>query len=329
MAILASEIVLMKSKVVTNDNTNGGRLSINQVASGVANAVFPVVTEAQRTAGYNDYRKLFYQILNDADLVANNARLRIPDISPAGTRCVLMAATQRDTQGNLTGSERKFGPGRLNADVSSGATVIVVDAEAGAGADLIFQAGDLIEISDGTNEEFATIDAGGVSWATDQATITLAAGLTNSYTAATPTMVGSILEQAVIQAVVDNWQETSTSGTYDEVTNPLVLSNLGTIEETWTLTFSDATNFAVSGDSIGSVGSGSTAANFAPNNPDYSRPYFTLPSAGWGGTWAAGETIVFQTHPIALPAWVKRITPAGTPSFANDGIDLKISIESA
>ena len=74
-------------------------------------------------------------------------------------------------------------------------------------------------------------------------------------------------------------------------------------------------DFAVAGDTLGSVGSGNIASNFAPTNPDFGAPYFTLPSAIWGGAWASGETFTFQTHPAALPLWLKRVVPAGAASI--------------
>lgn len=100
----------------------------------------------------------------------------------------------------------------------------------------------------------------------------------------------------------------------------MLLDHIGTAEQTWTLTFTDATNFTVVGDTIGSVGSGSRSADFAPSNGAVSKPYFTLRTAGWGGTWAAGNTIVWQTHPNAIPIWETRVVPASAASMAGNGI---------
>jgi hypothetical protein len=327
MPIISAELKLYKSAVVTNDSTNGGRMSANEIADAVKNNVFPDVTEAQRTAGFNDKRKVHFKVANDADLTATNVRNWIPDITPGGSRVNMIVGTATNTQGDLTGSERNYSVGRLNADVSAAATTIVVDAETGGGADLIFQADDLLFISDGTNEEFVTIDTGGVSWSTDQATITLTAGLLNAYTAAAPTTISSVIETATVETTLDAWVETSTSGTYDEGANPVVLDNIGTVEQTWTLTFSDATNFTVSGDTVGSVGAGTTGGDFAPNNTDFTKPYFTLASAGFAGTWANGETIVFATHAAAVDLWLLRDIPAGTGALASDNTAVEISVE--
>ncbi len=330
MAILPSELKIYQSTTVNDISTNGGRLSSNEVVSGVNNALIPALSETERLAGVTRKRKFFLKIANDADEVGSNGKLWLDQITPLDGKLTLFqsATPLRDTQGDLTGSERKYGVGELNADIAIAATSLVVNAETGAGAELVFQAGDTIRISDGTNAEFATIDTGGVSWASDQATITLTAGTAYGYASATPTVVSSVVEQATIATSTDNWVETSTSGTFDETTYPIINDNISTIEETWTLTFSDATNFSVSGDTVGSVGSGTTGGDFSPNNADFSKPYFTLTAAGFAGTWAVGETIVFQTHPAVISVWMELISPAAAAG-GNDTSGIGINVETA
>jgi len=328
MPILTSELKLYKSEIISNTATNGGRMSANEVPDNIKNNIFPDVTEAQRVAGLTDYRKVFYKVADTENGTLNNARAWLQGVTPGASRIVLLAGTQIDTQGGFTGTERLYGPGTLNADVLAGATTLVVDAEAGAAADVIFQDGDLLYIDDGSSNEFATIAVGGVAWAGDQATITLAAGLINGYLAATPTTINSIIEQASVATSFDGWTVTSASGTYDEVTNPPELDNIGTVEQNWNLTFTSATAFTVNGDTLGNVGTGDIASDFIPVNPDFSVPYFTLRAAGFGGTWSAGETIQFATHPAALPLWLKRIIPAGAGSAPSDSTIIAISGES-
>ena len=135
----------------------------------------------------------------------------------------------------------------------------------------------------------------------------------------------------LFRSTVDNWGESSTSGTYDETTNPPIVDHIGSVEQTWTITFSDATNFSCSGDTLGSVGSGSIGGgDFAPNNTDFSKPYFTLTDGTppWGGTWAASETITFKTHPAAAAIWEKRTVPAGADSLSGNKVVVAISGES-
>jgi hypothetical protein len=49
---------------------------------------------------------------------------------------------------------------------------------------------------------------------------------------------------------------------------------------------------------------------------------FTLRAAGWGGTWAAGNTITFHLHPSAQGIWLKEVVPAGTEQEPNNLIVL-------
>ncbi len=178
------------------------------------------------------------------------------------------------------------------------------------------------------NEEFATIATGGVSYTGSVATLTLTAGLTNAYAAAS-TRVASVLQPGNIIGSVSNWVETSAAGTYDEVTYPLLVDSIGGISQLWTLTFSSATAFSVSGDTVGSVGSGDTATDFQPSNPDFTKPYFNLRAAGWGGTWANGDTITFRTDPAATPLWLKQVVPAGAAAMSGDQVILAAIGDSA
>jgi len=302
---------------------SSGRISSTEVVDSVKNGLFRNVTEAEQAAGITITEKAFFKVANDADTQAVNARTFIADITPSDGRAILYDATQRDT----TPIGRKYGAGRLNADVSAAAISIVVDAETGAGADLIYQVGDEIYINDGTNNEFAIVYS--IVWSTDEATIGLTVGLENGYSAATPTTVSSCIESVSIECSTDNWVETSTSGTYDETGSPITNDNLGGIEQTWTLTFTSTTDFSVVGDVIGSAGSGTIAGDFSPSNADFAKPYFTLLAAGWGGSWVVSDTIVFQTHPAAQPFFCDLIIAAGAAAYSNDDIQFSMVVESA
>lgn len=314
MSIVAEELKLYRDI--------SGRLSNVEVVHNHKNGLFPDVSEADQLAGITLTKKVFFKVANDADTQGVNAKTFIADITPGGSRAIIYDGSQRDTA--PTG--RKYGAGRLFADVSIGAVSIVVDAEPGNGANLIFQVGDELYINDGTNDETVTVS--GVSWATDRATITISA-LVNAYLSAAPTTVSSCIESATIECITDNWVEASTSGTYDETASPVTNDNLAGIEQTWTLTFTSTTEFSVVGDTVGSIGTGSIVGNFAALNPNYSKPYFTLLAAGWGGSWVTNDTIVFQTHPATQPFFAELTIPPGTTAYSNDDVQLSMLIESA
>jgi len=333
MTILKTELLFYKSKIVSADATNGGRMSANQIISGVVNNVWPHVLKAERDAGSTLYRKLFAKVANDLDETLLSATMWNDLPTDGDDWIVLFAATQRDTQADITGTERLYGCGTLNTDVAAGGSTIIVDVE-DATLTGIFADTDTIRITDMAdpdavtgNEELLTI-SGAPSVVGTTVTITVAETLANAYTVASGTRVMSIYPVGDIKCTTDNWVETSTAGTYDEGAYPPIIDNIGTVDETWTLTFTDATNYTVVGDTLGTIGSGTTAADFAPVNADFSKPYFTLEFAGFAGTWAAGETIVFQTHPAAAPIWLKRVVPAGAASLSGNKNTTVLSGES-
>ncbi|ABK43851.1 hypothetical protein Mmc1_1340 [Magnetococcus marinus MC-1] len=344
MPIQTSELRFYKSTTVSDTTSNGGRISASEIADGVKNNVWPDVPQGERLAGSTKYRKVFFKVANDADIKLIDPRIYVETATPGDDRILIFPGTQTDTQGALTGSERLYGSGRLDASTSIGVTSIDVNTE--SATDAIFQNGDLIRISDqdhvddvSGNVEFIRLaSSGGVTWNGDKATLTFEAGqsLQSAY-ASSNTRVASVIEPEDIEATWGSWTGSTVAGTYDgsgptiAPTNIIpILDSIGSIEQTWTLTFSDANSFSCVGDMLGSVGSGSlSGGDFAPNNPDFSRPYFTLPVAGWGGAWSSGETITFKTHPAAVPIWWKRIVPAGANSLSADKVVVAITGESA
>jgi len=154
-------------------------------------------------------------------------------------------------------------------------------------------------------------------------TIADSSGFANSYTAdGSVCRVSSLFypasdtETSVTTPVV-----TSTAGTLDTTTYPIILDNIGTVYEAWTITFSDATNYTLTGDTLtGTIASGTTSGDLSPTNSDVSKPYFTLEYEAFGGTFANGDTITFTTSPAAIPIGQKRVVPAGSASLANNKV---------
>lgn len=316
--IESTDIRLMKSQVVSDGSTNGGRLSTAMVSGGVVANLFPSASTAERTAGSQKHRKAFYQNRHITNLVAFDFMAYLENLTPGGDELAFFAATQTDTQADITGDEDLYGCGQLNANISAGATSIAVLVHDWANLP-IYRNGELIRISNKANigdesgdAEFINIHAStAITAVGNVVTIPLATAVLGNYLAAA-TRVASVYEHGDLKPTVSGWAETSVAGTYDETTYPVAGTNRGTIEQTWTLTFTSATAFTVSGDVIGSVGSGTISTNFAPTNTPAGAAYFTLDKNGFGGTWAAGNTLVFTTHPAALPLWFLRDIPALT-----------------
>lgn len=149
--------------------------------------------------------------------------------------------------------------------------------------------------------------------ATNDVTVELAAQVAGSY-AIVDTFVAGCISQGELSPAVTAGAVTSASGTFDDTTYPMPLSNQGAEQDDFTITFLTGSTFSCAGIKSGSVGSGSTGSAFAPNNPESGTPYFTIPSAVWGGTWIADDTVTFTTSPAAMPIWWKEDVPASTPA---------------
>ena len=333
MPIQTSEIIWKKPDEDSDATTNGGRITAVVSPSDTMNNDFPDVSQAELTSGLTRYRKRFIKVANDADLTAQQMKIYLRTHTGGDDAVTFFIGTQRDTENDILGTERQYGVGQLATNVSAGATSITVNTE-GAALDY-FKDGDTILISDkpsvfditGNREE--AVISGAPSYAGDQATITLAAGLANAYLAA-DTIVSSVYAAGDVKAVADNYAVTSAAGTYDDAGNPVLTDHIGSVEQTWTVTFTAATTFDVVGDTIGAAGSGSTGSDFTPVNADEgSNPYFTIPAAGWGGTWANGETLIFQTHPCAVPVWYKHTVPAGCAAFSDNRAWTGVMLQSA
>lgn len=323
MTILRAEMKFYKSTTVGDTSANGGRMSSNQIASGAAANVFPSVDNAERVAGSTKYRKVSAKVANDADETLANARVFLDKQSTGEDVVTFFPGTQTDTQAAITGSEDQYGCGVLDTNVSVSATEVEVLCEPD-NTD-IFRDGEVIRISDKTdiddeagNEEFVTI-VGTPDVVDDLVTITFTPALENAYLASV-TRVASVYEYGDVEVAVDNFVvDSAGSGDYDDAF--LTGDAIGGIEQTWTLTFTNATTFDIEGDTVGSQGTGTTGAGASPNNPAFTKPYFVLDNDGFSGTWQAGDTIVFQTHPAAVPLWMKRIVPAAAaPTAASTAV---------
>jgi hypothetical protein len=118
-------------------------------------------------------------------------------------------------------------------------------------------------------------------------------------------------------------------GTYDHVGTPVAAFNKGTIDETFTLTFTSGTAFDIEGFAIGAVGSGNISSGAAPVNPDTGVEYFEIFAGGFSGTFATGDTIEIVTVASAYPIWLKHVVPAGAAAISSNTSTFVIDGQSA
>lgn len=328
MTILSSEIKTYRSAIVNDTINNGGSLSDISEPDGLSNSLWPDISEVQRINGIVQYRKVFIKIDNASDFGLGNVRVGLMTPTAGEDIMVLYAGTETDTQSTVV-TTNAYGAGTLDVSVNAAATSIAVLVE--DGDVILFRNGDLIRISnketlDGEGyEEFVRV-LGTPSIAGDVVTISLATPLSNSYTADV-TWVSSLIELDGIASFIDNKVVSSSAGTFNEAS--VTAHHVGAISDTITCTFSSAIAFTAVSAVAGSLGVGNINSSFSPINTSFSTPYFTIPVAAWGGTWASGNSVVFKTHPAAKAIWMKRDAPALSTRLAAQWVTLMIFAEAA
>lgn len=336
MSILQSEIKWYKAAAMNDAGTNGGRLSAVVSASAVANNIWPDVGQAERTAGSNKYRKLFLKIDSAEDLPLTDGKVFVEQYTLGDDHIFIFPGSQTDIQSELTGSERLYGSGYLDdTALNINDTTIKVQVEDWATYP-IFSNGDTIRISNKTDindvggtEEYLTINSV-PSAVGNLVTFTVATGVANAYATGVATRVASVIPAGTVGTSLTTPVYTPAAtgtGTIDDA--QMSLSNLSTVEQDWTLSFTSATAFDIIGNTLGTLASGGTVSTLTqPDNPDHSSPYFTIPSAAFGGTFEAGDTITFTTTPAGYPLWYRRVVPAGANSLAGNKVIVAIDGES-
>jgi hypothetical protein len=161
----------------------------------------------------------------------------------------------------------------------------------------------------------------------------LVSGLTHDYPATT-SFVSSKLRKGDLFARAHNFMERTTwlaawqatadatsepTASYNGVNYPPVVTNRGAITERWAVIFTGATTVRVVGETVGQVLTGvSINAAIEPLNPATGVPYFSIPALGWGGGWAVGNVMLFETAACGGPAWVVRTVLQGPATVASD-----------
>lgn len=162
--------------------------------------------------------------------------------------------------------------------------------------------------------------------------LSLVAGLTHAYPSGT-SYVSSKLRKGDLfaRAFLYNEQTTWTSvwsnaviggaptATYNQIDFPIGVTNRGAITERWAVIFLSSTTVRVVGESVGQVLTGvSINTAIEAINPQTGVPYFSIPALGWGGGWAVGNVLRFNTAAAGGPAWVARTVLPGPATVASD-----------
>jgi hypothetical protein len=331
--MLNIDLKFYKSLVVNNLSTNGGRMagSTGVINTGELQNVFPHVFKAEREAGSTLYRKILCKNADDADGTLFSGAFCIDGNTLGDDWVCFWVGTQRDTQADITGSERKYGGGLSTTVITGGTTTTVTVEVKSSTMTGVFVDGDQVRISNKATPDSLT---GTEQWMTitgtptvvgSEVTMTFTAAPTDTY--AVGAKVSSIYEPGDITTSLGTITETSSAGTYNTTTAEWILDNIGTTDEDLVFTFTDSTHFTCVGDSLGTLGSGIIGTEFVVTNSSFSKPRFTVPAGFFTGTWATGETLSRTIHPSAVALWEKKVTPAGASSISNNKITLIMSGE--
>ena len=148
--------------------------------------------------------------------------------------------------------------------------------------------------------------------------LTLSKALTHAYPANTTLVSNAVVYGTIYahtsvpydqQTWTNVWSDaligSGVAAQYNNTQYPIIVDNASAIQERWLILFTSSTLFNVVGEHVGQIiTGGSTSTATAPNNPNTSTPYFSLPAAGWGSGWATGNVLRFNTYSANVPIWV-------------------------
>lgn len=117
---------------------------------------------------------------------------------------------------------------------------------------------------------------------------------------------------------------TETDAKYNAIAYPIAIDNAGSVPDRWKIEFNSTTAFSLYSEERGLIGTGSTAVDFSPTNPQTGTPYFTIKADGWGSGWQVGNTLYFDTDAAAAPLWMIRTVLPGQATETDDQIKLEL-----
>lgn len=106
------------------------------------------------------------------------------------------------------------------------------------------------------------------------------------------------------------------TGTFNKA---ISVSNRGAITERWALRLrAGGQLFDLIGQHMGQIASGDINEDFSPMNAAAGAPFMTVPAAGWGGAWVAGNVLFIDTIGAEYPIDLARCTQPSSPVGVDD-----------
>lgn len=293
------------------------------------------------------YNAVFLQFLPlDADLLGiETARLpldgKVPVFRQGGI--VVLHNTQTYSLPNPLTKGTTYSVGRvrvaaMKVKTSTGATVsstlYTTDLDAGT---LVFPVGsDLTGLAQPFTVEHRVEDVMLCSGADISGKLSFTRALTHDFPSGTSfassaLVIGDVFARAYNGIEQNTWTgvwsnsligSAPATANYNEVSNPITVTNQGAITERWALIFTNSTTFNIVGEKVGVIGTGTTGVNCSPVNPATGAPYFTINAAGWGTGWSTGNVYRFNTDACGAPIWVVRTVLQGPATLQDDKFTL-------
>lgn len=113
------------------------------------------------------------------------------------------------------------------------------------------------------------------------------------------------------------------AASFNEVDHPITTTNRGAIKERWWAVFQNTTQVDIFGENVGQVLDNQPIAGVLEAiNPQTSTPYWSIPAAGWGGGWSAGNVLLWETEAAGGAAWFSRSVLPGSTTVLDDSATL-------
>jgi hypothetical protein len=115
--------------------------------------------------------------------------------------------------------------------------------------------------------------------------------------------------------------------TFNDIDYPITVTNKGAVTERWRIQINaGGTSYNLIGEKLGQIVTGqSMAVDCSPLGPS-GVPYMTIPAAGFGSGWAAGQLIRFNTIAATFPFVPIRTVQMGAETVLDDSFEILVLI---
>ncbi len=141
--------------------------------------------------------------------------------------------------------------------------------------------------------------------------------------------VGARVFNLFSQQSFDVWSNLPTTDSilaqFDNVNFPIQINNRDSFSGRWAAIFTSTNTISLQEETLGIIATGlPISSDIAPINPATGRPYFTIPSSGWGVGWVTSNVLRFNTESGAENMWIIRTVRSGQLTEEIDSIDVEI-----